>query len=137
MKLTITTPFKHRDAAQRDEADAGGDRKRDVAQPERENAAGERERHAAEDEQRILHAAEGHEEQNENEQQRERNDDLQPSGRGLKLLKLPTPRDPVAAVPASLRSRIFCCASATNEPMSRPRMLQVTTTRRLPFSRLI
>ena len=53
------------------------------------------------------------------------------------VLELPAPVEPVARRRASPARRSSPALPSTNEPMSRPRTLAVTTTRRLPFSRLI
>ena len=53
MKVTMTRPLSTATPRQRDEADAGRDRKRHAAQPQRQDAAGQRQRHAAEDQQRV------------------------------------------------------------------------------------
>ena len=100
------------------------------------DAARQRERHAAEDRNRSTHRPEREEEQRENDEQRHGHDDAQPLRSRDELLEGAAVVDPVARrclqVAIERRSR----TSATNPPRSRPRTFAVTTTRRLPFSRL-
>ena len=83
----------------------------------------------------VLHVAEHREQQNEDQQQRQRDHDLQAFAGRLQVLEGPPQ---VVQYPAGIFTccRIAVSASATKEPMSRPRTLALTTTRRLPSSRL-
>ena len=87
--------IQHGDTGQGDETDGRGDGERDAARPEQEHAAGQRQRHAGKHEQRVAHAAERHEQQPENQEQRHRHDELQALARRDQLLELPAPRRPV------------------------------------------
>ena len=77
-------------------------------------------------------------EQQEDQEEADRHDDRQalrarrPGSRTARPSRASSPGGSL-----HLLRRSCACASATNEPMSRPRTLACTTTRRLPFSRLI
>lgn len=62
-------------AEERNESHAGGDAERKPAQPQRQDASDDRERHGGEDHQRVGHALEGEEEQQQDQHQRDGNDD--------------------------------------------------------------
>ena len=102
------------------------------------DAAGQRQRHAGEDEQRVLDVPKVANSSSEDQQQR------RPARRSaaarvaeMSCSNWPPHVDPVAGRELRPRASMRRCASATKEPRSRPRTLAVTTTRRLPFSRLI
>ena len=75
--------------------------------------------------------------QQKNQGEAGRYDDHQPFARRRRDSRTARPRPSNNLAETAPARSILACASATTEPMSRPRTLAVTTTRRLPFSRLI
>ena len=128
---------EHGDARQRDEPDRGGDRERHVAQPQGRDAAGEGERHGAEHQQRVARAIPSAEQQQEDQRKAQRHDDHEALPRRREDSRTVRPRSPNSRAASVTSAATLACASSTIEPMSRPRTSAVTTTRRLPFSRLI
>ena len=98
---------------------------------------GQRQRHAGEHEQGVAHVAERHEQQREDQQRAPAAPPLRDAGARTATARTGHPTSSSNRLGSSTLSAIRRSASATNEPMSRPRTLAVTTTRRLPFSRLI
>ena len=79
---------QYRHAEQGDESHTGRDAERKSPQPQGQNAADERQRHGREDHQRIGHALEGEEEQQQDQHQCHGNHDEQRANGVLKVLEL-------------------------------------------------
>lgn len=77
-----------RHARERDHADAGRDRLVEAEQVERPDRAGEREGQGGHDQRRLVEAAEGDVEQDEDDQERGRHDLLQAGQGALQVLEL-------------------------------------------------
>ena len=101
------------------------------------DAAGERERHAGEDERRVLAPS---------RRSAKSSPKISSSASGTTTCRRAAaeascsncrPSRASSRPAASTSAPMRAAASATNEPRSRPRTFAVTTTRRLPFSRLI
>ena len=78
------------------------------------------------------------EQQQEDQQEAAGHHEHQPLAGDREVLELAAPgQSQLPGGELDLLASTLACASATNEPMSRPRTSAVATTRRLPFSRLI
>ena len=103
----------------------------------RDNAAGQRQRHGAEHQQRIARGAERCNSSRKIRRSRPGTTIIRRCRAAARFSNCPPQVEPVARRQLHLLARSSPAPPPPREPMSRPRTLAVTTTRRLPFSRLI
>ena len=87
---------EHGHARERDEADTRANAEGHAPEPQREDAAGDGERNARRDEQHLPQTAKGHEDEQEDDDERHRHDDAQPRPGLLQVLELSAEFDAVA-----------------------------------------
>ena len=99
-------------AGKRDETDGDGDREIEAEPPHQPEAADQRERHREHDDQGLGHAPEIEIEQQEDDEHRDRHDDLQSGLGALQIFELAAPGHVIAGRKLDLAATAFC-ASAT------------------------
>ena len=138
MKLTMTRPLRTATPDKAMNPTRRRDRERNVAQPQRKNATGERQRYAGEDDRRIARLSRGPRRAAPAMISNVTGTTIASRLRGRLAAARRCRRTRSSSLPAcSTCSATARSTSCTNEPRSRPRTFAVTTTRRLPFSRLI
>ena len=111
------------DAEDRNEADGRGHAERDAAQAQGDDAADNRKGHVQQHQTGVHRRFEGHVQQTEHQQDRQRHDEAQPPAGARQVFELAAPFDPISRREEIISAAIRRCASATNPPWSRPRML--------------